>query len=387
MKLVTKIKHLPQRQKTVFALAALLVLIGVGMLVWAISSGLIKPKAASSTQISNTATATYQDASGNSYTVSSNTVLVDVIPAANATLTLSPATSSTAVGSTFEADIILNTSSQISTETDVILSYNTTELQAVTDMTGSTPATQITSNTPAVFSTVTTNTVTSGVITYKATGSYNGSGILAKIYFKSLKATAPSKVQFAFTSGVTTDSNVLIADGSDILSAATEGDYTLTNPVSNTVNLSLALSSGSDFTTSAATFAICPTGSTAATKTNICGTSTAVYQKTDVATNSSGTASFTITPPAAGSYDYKIKVNGYLVKAIKNTAYANPLTLNFSVLKAGDLDNDNTVTGADFIAFRTKYLTTDTVADFDHDGTVTGSDFVTFRKYYLQSSD
>jgi len=374
VKLLTRIKRLPQRQKIILGLSSFVVLATIGVLIWAAATGQIKPKAAS-VQISNTATVTYQDAAGNSYSAQSNTVLVDIVPTVNATLALSPATSSTVVGSTFKVDIILNTNGQVSTETDAVLSYNNQELQVV-DSNGS-AATQITPNTPNVFATVSANTVNSsmGTITYKATGSYAGTGTLASINFKALKAAAPSKVQFAFTNGQTNDSNVLITNGSDILSLASGGDYTITGATSNTINISLALQSGTNFSTTNTVFTIYRVGTT-----------TEVF-KSDVTTDSSGKASFTITSPAAGNYDYIIKVNGYLVKAIKNTVYTNPLTLNFGSLKAGDLDSDNHVTLSDFISFRTKFGGSDPVADFDHDGKVTLSDFITFRTNFGLTGD
>lgn len=234
--LLNKFKKLTKRQQIVISLAVLLVLVGIALLIWGIVTGRIKPKAAG-VQISNTASVTYQDAAGNNYSASSNTVLIDVI-----------------------------------------------------------------------------------------------------------------------SSGAT-------------------------------INITFALNAGTNFSTAGTIFAICPAGSSAGTSTNICGSSTALYTNPSVTTDSSGNASFALTPPAAGNYDYKIHANGYLVKAVKNTAYADPLSLNWGALKAGDLDGDNTVTAADFIAFRSKFLGTDQIVDFDHDGKVTASDFITFRKNFLQGGD
>lgn len=305
----------------------------------------------------------------------------------NPSLTLSPSSNSVNVNSNFNVNILLDTSGNLVSAAQIAsLHFDPTVLQVI-DADSTTTGVQIARGSITNFEMSLINTVdnTAGTITYAAgtiSNDYNGSGTLAVINFKSLnKPATSSAVTFDFTPGSRLLTSVTDANGNNILSTVVNGAYTVTNNI--TVNLNLALSAGTNFATSGTIFAICPAGSSAATSSNICGTSTAIFQKTDVSTDASGNATFTFTTSATGNYDYKIHANGYLVKAITNTPLSNPLTLSFGALKAGDLDGDNTVTAADFIAFRVKFLTSDIISDFDHDGKVTASDFVTFRKNYL----
>lgn len=76
--LFNKLKKLPKRRQIEIALAGLLVLVLIIVLIWAIITGRIKPKAAPA-QISNMASVTYHDANGQTFSVNSNVVLVDVV--------------------------------------------------------------------------------------------------------------------------------------------------------------------------------------------------------------------------------------------------------------------------------------------------------------------
>lgn len=96
MVLFRYLEKLPLRQKILVGIAGLLVLAGIGILVWGIYTGKIKPQAAS-LQISNTASVTYQDPLGGSYSAQSNTVLVEVVTggvAVNTKITLQGKTGS-----------------------------------------------------------------------------------------------------------------------------------------------------------------------------------------------------------------------------------------------------------------------------------------------------
>lgn len=307
------------------------------------------------------------------------------------TLTLSPNANSVTVNGTFNVNIVLNTASNATSMVQINkIHFDPTVLQVV-DADPVATGVQIAKGNITNFESSLTNTVdnTVGTITYAVgtmSNDYTGNDVLAVINFKALtKTAAGSPVTFDFTSGDKTKTMVTDSSGNDILVSVGTGSYAVTNNI--TANIILALPGTTNYAASNATFAVCPTNSSVATSTNICGTSAVVYQNTAVSIDSTGKALINFAAPAAGSYDYKIKVNSYLVKEVKNTVLTNQMTLAFGTLKVGDFDADNTVTGADFIAFRTKYLTAGGVADFDRDGTVTGTDFIIFRQGYLVVGD
>lgn len=76
-----KIFHgLNKRKKVILLISGLFVLILAGLLIFASRTGRLSFFAATGSQISNMATATYTDPSGNTVTVNSNTVTTEVIP-------------------------------------------------------------------------------------------------------------------------------------------------------------------------------------------------------------------------------------------------------------------------------------------------------------------
>lgn len=119
------------------------------------------------------------------------------------------------------------------------------------------------------------------------------------------------------------------------------------------------------------------------------GTTTVVFQKDDISTDISGHANFDIPSLADGNYDYKIKVSGYLIKAVKNTAFTNPLSLDFGTLLAGDLTGRNQILMADFMKFAEKYSQDVNKAppDFNQDGIVTMPDFMIFANNYSKTGE
>jgi len=372
--LVNRIKHLPKRKQLLLAVVAGLVAIGIGVLIWAIVTGKIKPFAAGN-QIINTATVTYQDQSGGNHVVNSNTVITDLTPIVNATLTLSPATNNISVGTNFDVAIVLNTNGQATVGADAVLTYNPSELQ-VQDADSGTSGVQIKPGT--LYPNTTLNSVDttngkisySGAITSGTTTRYNGTGTLATITFKPLKIASPSAVNFTFTLGQTNDSNVVIDNGSDILATATGGQYTIVSATA-TVNLSIALQGrqlpdgSTNYTTSQTSLTAYATGTT----TN------PVFSKTDITTNATGKSTFTITSLPSGNYDFKIKVNAYLTRTLANQPFTNPLNLNYTDLRAGDLNNDNIVNTIDYAQLNAKWGQSDPTADINQDGIVNSIDF------------
>lgn len=286
-----------------------------------------------------------------------------------ATLALSPATGSKTLNSIFPVAIILNTNSQDTAGTDVILNYNPLDLE-VQDADAVTAGVQIQAGTlyasyPANSVNSTTGKIYfSGIITPGATSGYTGTGTLATINFKVLRVAAASAVTFSFTVGATNDSNVTTrVNPTDILETVTNASFALVPPdVSATIRLQLQ--GRTNHSSTATALRIYQTGTT-----------TQVFQKLDIATDATGSASITISGVAAGNYDYKIKVNDYLVKAITNTGLSNPLTLDFGILKAGDLNDDNIVNSLDFSLLISKWGLTDIAADINQDGIVNTVDF------------
>jgi len=157
--------------------------------------------------------------------------------ASAATLTLSPASQSVAVGSNFTVNIILDTGGQSVYGVDInALHYDPTQLSVV-DADSGTAGTQITAGAlmpSTVYNSVNTAT---GVIQFSQVSStggtnFSGVGTLASITFTVLKAGTAS-VTFDYTPGSTTDCNVA-ALYADILSGVTNGSYTLTNSADTT---------------------------------------------------------------------------------------------------------------------------------------------------------
>lgn len=120
------------------------------------------------------------------------------------------------------------------------------------------------------------------------------------------------------------------------------------------------------------------------------GDNTVVLQKDDISIDNSGHVYFDLpTPPVAGNYNYKIKVNGYLIKAVKNIAFSDPINLDFGTLLAGDLKGDNNVVMGDFFVLSDKYGTDvgKVPPDFNQDGIVNMPDFLIFANNFSNTGD
>lgn len=149
-----------------------------------------------------------------------------------ATMSLSPSSGSHAASSTFEVKILLDTGGATTAGADANIQFDPSVLQVV-DANSGTSGTQVLPGT--LYSQTSFNSVdnTTGLIDFSgaktsSSGGYKGSGTLATITFQAVKATSSTPVTFKFTSGETTDSNVSDADGKDLLTAVTDGAYTIT---------------------------------------------------------------------------------------------------------------------------------------------------------------
>ncbi len=95
------------------------------------------------------------------------------------------------------------------------------------------------------------------------------------------------------------------------------------SPTGTTINLNLKLQGRTDFSTTNTDL-----------KVFIPGTTTLVFEQNNVATDASGNATVVPTGLNVGSnYDFKIKVNMYLVTALTNKTFSNPMTLFFRRIK------------------------------------------------------
>jgi chitodextrinase len=147
-----------------------------------------------------------------------------------ATLTLSPATQTINVGSTFAVNILLDTAGQQVYGVDIYsLRFNPAVLQVVDADTG-TAGIQISPG--SLMSSTQFNSVnnSAGTIQFSqtpaaASANYNGQGILATITFQGA-AAGVSAATFDFTSGATTDTNVA-GLYSDLLTSVTNANYTV----------------------------------------------------------------------------------------------------------------------------------------------------------------
>ena len=140
-------------------------------------------------------------------------------------LSLSPASRTVAVGDTFTVNINLDTEGKSIVGADAMLTYDMDRLQVVN--VGSSSDVQIAPG--SLMTTTTYNKVDSqaGRIYFSQVtfSSYSGSGTLATITFRAV-AGGTANVNFIFTPGNTTDSNVAV-NGVDTLSSVQNGVYTI----------------------------------------------------------------------------------------------------------------------------------------------------------------
>jgi len=294
---------------------------------------------------------------------------------AGVTLTLSPSSGNEVVGTNFDVSIILNTSSQATVGTDVILTYNPAELQ-VQDADSATAGVQIKAGSLYYSYPINIVDTTNGKITFSGIiqpggATYSGSGTLATITFKTLKVQSASSVNFMFTQNATNDSNVTSTSGADLLYSVTNGSYNLV-PSDVTFNYSETLQGRSNYTATGATLKIFNPGTT-----------TAVYTNSNLATSAAGSGQITISGAPAGTYDFQLKIPYFLSTKMTNVALTNPLTLNFGIQKAGDLNNDNIVNTIDFATLSAKWSQSDPVADINQDGIVNTIDFALLNSNWL----
>ena len=146
-----------------------------------------------------------------------------------ATLSLSPSSTSTTVGSIFSVNVILDTQGTSTNGVDIHYLNFPASLLEVQDDGGAlgvqiAPGTLM-SLTPANSANNSTGQIDFSQVAYGS--SFNGNGTLATIRFRAL-VVGTANISFNFIAGNTTDTNV-DAGGVDILTSATGGAYTISS--------------------------------------------------------------------------------------------------------------------------------------------------------------
>ncbi len=118
------------------------------------------------------------------------------------------------------------------------------------------------------------------------------------------------------------------------------------------------------------------------------GQSVSVFENNNIVIDSSGNSQNNLSGLVVGqSYDFKLKVNYFLTKVLRNVVFSENMTLDFGALRGGDLNNDNIVNGLDFTYLVNKWTQNDPIADINKDGTVNNADFVVIDANWFMQGD
>jgi len=249
----------------------------------------------------------------------------------------STGTTRTATSNTVLTDIVTNSPNPVSGLATTATSSSQINLSWIDNSTDETgfKIERATPNCASTFSLITT--------TAANTTTYQNTGLTASTnYCYQVKATNAGGDSMA----------------SNQAQATTQGGTT-------TINLTITLQGRTNYSTSGTTLKIYPVGGT-----------TPVFTKTDITTDAAGHGTFTITPLAAGNYDFKVKPSYFLTQKIANLSFVNPLTLNYTNgFRGGDLNNDDMINTIDFAQLNGKWGQSDLVADINQDGIVNSIDF------------
>ncbi len=136
-----------------------------------------------------------------------------------ARLSLYPSSGAFKEGCQNTVSMIVNTQGQASNAADAILSYDPSEIEVLTVQNGS------------AYETYLGKSFSGGKITLTAfsiSASLNGSANFGNIIFRSKPGVTGANINFTFSPGSTTDSNVAALDSSDMLSSVGNGSYSFT---------------------------------------------------------------------------------------------------------------------------------------------------------------
>ena len=420
---------LKKKQEIFIVLISILVVLILGLLIWAIQIKKILPRAAQT-----------------------------------ATLALSPSSGNLIINQNTNINVVLNTSGNTTDGVDIMIRYSPTYLDIV-DQDAGTAGIQIKPGT--IYPNYVGNSVdtVNGVI--KLSGfinptdaGYNGTATFATIVVKGKATVASTSLQFNFVSGQTQDNTNVIehVTGNDVLLSVTNGSYAVVanapstptsltaTPAYDRVTLSWTAStagtfpiagysiyrgtaSGGESPTALANVTVTNytdtsvthgvnyyyivkaydnqtpanysgpsnevsatltpptltiqitlqrrtngTTSNAQVKVYAQGNTTNVLAQKTFSTGSNGQASVTVDLDA-GTYDFYVHANNYLSKKLTVSMAASGATLNFATLEAADLNNDDVVNSADFSLIVAAWFSADPIADINADGVVNTADY------------
>jgi hypothetical protein len=167
-----------------------------------------------------------------------------VFAASNATLALSPSSSSATVGSTFDVQIVLNTGGSNTSGTDISLRFDKDKLNIVDIKNGTIYNQYVGKN---INNTTGISTI-SGLASTTTT-LFKGTGTFATITFRAV-APGTAAVTFAYTPGNKNDTNVADFDTQEeALSSVTNGSYTITGTGGSTTTTNTSTTTGTTPTT------------------------------------------------------------------------------------------------------------------------------------------
>jgi murein DD-endopeptidase MepM/ murein hydrolase activator NlpD len=102
----------------------------------------------------------------------------------------------------------------------------------------------------------------------------------------------------------------------------------------------------------------------------------------------SGTFALPPTVPLdPGIYDLLVHSPGYLRKKVFNIEFVSNITISLPELRAGDLNNDNTINSLDWSIMNPNWFTSDLVSDINRDGLVNSLDFGLMNSNWSKTGD
>jgi hypothetical protein len=285
-----------------------------------------------------------------------------------ATLSLNPSVKSLKVGDIFQVDIELDTKGNDTDGVDIhYLHYNPSLLKALSVQEGNLyPITDVKAIDNA-NGTIDFSQTTAGGTTF------NGTGTVATVSFKALsKGTAT--LNFDFTPGDTTDSNVSKAGGAheDILSAVSGATYTISGTSGPPRQKGIIIKVTPEALTSFGGFAI------SSIKVINPNDNSVAVSLSNVNVDAQGKTSFIdLSNFSDDVWNVEIKASHYLTKKISDVVLSSNQkeTLVEANLLAGDLNDDDVINELDWGMMGSKWHTSDTVADINRDGDVNTLDW------------
>jgi len=145
-----------------------------------------------------------------------------------ASLNFTPSSTTFKQGCSAKIDLVVDTQGVSTNAVDAVVLFNSSEVE-IEDQVSGTPGTQIRpGNVYEIYAGNLVNESEGKILltAFSVMGNFNGSGLLASIYFHSKPGVTNTTFQFQFTPGASTDSNVADLNGADVLSSVNSAAYT-----------------------------------------------------------------------------------------------------------------------------------------------------------------